>query len=189
MSQGPVAEEPATEAALTQRFVAGDPAALPDVVDRYAVLVHAIALHRLGAHHDAEDVTQEVFVRAWRGRRGFDPARGTLRAWLIGITRNQVNDRASDHARERRLTDRAGRLSLETQPGPKPDEVVDAIVVADELDHLPPSVGTVMRLAFFDDLTHQQIAAVTGMPLGTVKSRLRRGMQRLREQWHPGTGP
>jgi RNA polymerase sigma-70 factor (ECF subfamily) len=63
------------------------------------------------------------------------------------------------------------------------DRVVDAVVVADELDKLAPQVRTVVRLAFFDDLTHQQIAAVTGLPLGTVKSHLRRGMDRLRRGW------
>ena len=136
----------------------------------------------MGAHHDAEDVTQQVFVRAWRGRGTFDPKRGTLGGWLVGITRRQVSDRLSGRVRESRAADRAGR-AVRNEPAPELDRVVDAVVVADELDKLAPQVRRVVRLAFFDDLTHQQIAAVTGLPLGTVKSHLRRGMDRLRRGW------
>jgi RNA polymerase sigma factor (sigma-70 family) len=135
-------------------------------------------------HHDAEDVTQQVFVRAWRGRSTFDPARGGLGGWLVGITRRQVADRLSARFRERDVTDRAERSGVAPSLEPSPDQaVVDAMVVATELERLPQPVRTVLQLAFFDDLTHQQIAAVTGLPLGTVKSHLRRGLARLRQQW------
>lgn len=167
---------------LGLRFAAGDPAALRDAYDRWSAAVYAIAVRTLGAHHDAEDVTQQVFVRAWRGRDTFDPERGTLAGWLIGITRRQVSDRLNTRVRDLRAADRAGR-AVHPAPAPEPDRVVDAVVVADELDKLAPQVRTVLRLAFFDDLTHQQIAAVTGLPLGTVKSHLRRGMDRLRRGW------
>ena len=177
----PPAHHPRDEA-LDRRFAAGDPAAVHEAYDRYAAIVYAIALRTLHAHHDAEDVTQQVFVRAWRGRDTFDPDRGTLGGWLVGITRRQVSDRLSLRVRERRTVDSVGRTAP-ASPVPEPDRVVDAVVVADELDKLAPPVRTVLRLAFFDDLTHQQIAAVTGMPLGTVKSHLRRGMDRLRRGW------
>ena len=174
---------PASETDLELRFVAGDPGALRDAYDRHARVVYAIAVRSLGAHHDAEDVTQQVFVRAWRGRDTFDPERGTLGGWLVGIARRQVNDRLAVRGRELRTADRAGRAEPAAQPPPETDRVVDAVVVADELDKLAPQVRTVVRLAFFDDLTHQQIAAATGLPLGTVKSHLRRGMDRLRRGW------
>jgi len=177
----PETERPVADT-VGPRFAAGDPAALRDAYDHHSATVYAIALRTLGAHHDAEDVTQQVFVRAWRGRHTFDPERGSLAGWLVGITRRQVSDRLSGRLRDLRAADRAGRAAG-PQPAPEPDRVVDAVVVADELEKLAPQVRAVVRLAFFDDLTHQQIAAVTGLPLGTVKSHLRRGMDRLRRGW------
>jgi RNA polymerase sigma-70 factor, ECF subfamily len=180
---GELSELDAADRVMAGALVAGDPTALRAAFNRYGGLVHAIALRRLGTPQDAEDVTQQVFVRAWRGRAGLDLERGTLGAWLVGITRRQIAERLASRRRDFELADRVGRLSSGPPPGPAPDSVVEALAVADELNHLPDQVGTVVRLAFFDDLTHQQIAALTGLPLGTVKSHLRRGLERLRRQW------
>jgi len=180
---GELSELDAADSTMAGALVAGDPTALRAAFNRYGGLVHAIALRRLGTPQDAEDVTQQVFVRAWRGRAGLDLERGTLGAWLIGITRRQIAERLASRRRDFELADRVGRLSSVPPPAPAPDSVVEALAVADELNHLPDQVGTVVRLAFFDDLTHQQIAALTGLPLGTVKSHLRRGLERLRRQW------
>jgi RNA polymerase sigma factor (sigma-70 family) len=180
---GELSELDAADRAMAGALVAGDPTALRAAFNRYGGLVHAIALRRLGTAQDAEDVTQQVFVRAWRGRAGLDLERGTLGAWLVGITKRQISERLASRRRDFELADRVGRLSPAAPPAPAPDSVVEALAVADELNHLPDQVGTVVRLAFFDDLTHQQIAALTGLPLGTVKSHLRRGLERLRRQW------
>jgi RNA polymerase sigma-70 factor (ECF subfamily) len=180
---GELSDLDAADSTMAGALVAGDPTALRAAFNRYGGLVHAIALRRLGTPQDAEDVTQQVFVRAWRGRAGLDLERGTLGAWLIGITRRQIAERLASRRRDFELADRVGRLSSVPPPAPAPDSVVEALAVADELNHLPDQVGTVVRLAFFDDLTHQQIAALTGLPLGTVKSHLRRGLERLRRQW------
>ena len=178
-----VHDDPDVEAAdLAVRLRSGDREALAEMYRRWSPLVHTIALRSLGTREDAEDVTQQVFVRAWRGRETFDPDRGALAGWLIGITRRQVSDRLSSRVRDLRAAERAGR-AVRPDPAPEPDRVVDAVVVADELGRLTPQVRAVVRLAFFDDLTHQQIAAVTGLPLGTVKSHLRRGLDRLRRGW------
>jgi RNA polymerase sigma factor (sigma-70 family) len=172
-----------TARTLEHRFAAGDAAALREAYDRHGGVVYAIALRCLREHHDAEDVSQQVFVRAWRGRATFDPGRGPLGAWLVGITRRQVAERLAHRVREHRTADLAGRTGEPAGPPEVSDRVVDAVVVADELDRLAPQVRAVLRLAFFDDLTHQQIAAVTGLPLGTVKSHVRRGLERLRRGW------
>jgi len=177
------ASGPGAPASLEQRFAAGDASALREAYDRHGGVVYTIALRCLGAHHDAEDVAQQVFVRAWRGRATFDPERGALGAWLVGITRRQVSERLAGRLRDMRTVDRAGHAGPPPAPVPVSEQVVDAVVVADELGRLAPQMRAVMRLAFFDDLTHQQIAAVTGLPLGTVKSHLRRGLDRLRRGW------
>lgn len=168
---------------LARRLRLGEGTALEEAYDRHARLVYSLALRALGAHHDAEDVTQQVFVRAWRGRVGLDPDRGSLGGWLVGITRRQIAERFAARARDRELTVRAGRAAEPVVVGGAPDDVVDAVVVAHEIERLPTQQRAVVRLAFFADLTHQQISEATGLPLGTVKSHLRRGLDRLRRRW------
>lgn len=85
---------------VVERFLAGDPAALRELYDRHAAVVHGFALRRLREHHDAEDVTQQVFVRAWRGRATFDPRRGPVGGWLMGIARHQIADRLTARTRD-----------------------------------------------------------------------------------------
>jgi RNA polymerase sigma-70 factor (ECF subfamily) len=168
---------------LVERFLAGEPAALRELYDRHSAVVHGVALRCLREHHDAEDVTQQVFVRAWRGRATYDPARGPIGGWIMGIARHQIADRLTARTRDAAVTTRVARQTGPTNGTAVPDHVIEAVVVADELNRLPPQQRTVVRLAFFDDLTHQQIATLTGLPLGTVKSHLRRGLERLRKRW------
>ena len=169
---------------LDERFATGDPATLREAFERHAAVVHAISLRSLGTHHDAEDATQQVFLRAWRSRATFDPARGGLRSWLVGITRRVVLDRLAARSRDIDTAQRVGRgIGAAAVPDAAVERVIDSVVVANELHQLPASVREVLRLAFFHDLTHQQIAEKTGLPLGTVKSHVRRGLDRLRRRW------
>jgi RNA polymerase sigma-70 factor (ECF subfamily) len=170
------------ERALAERFRSGDERVLREVYDRYGGLVHRLGVACLSAHHEAEDVTQSTFVAAWRGRQTYDPDRGSLAGWLLGIARRQVLDRLRSLDRERTVA-AAVRLAQPAAPAPGPERVVDQLVVLDELRRLSPEQRRVVELAFFDDLTHLQIAGVTGLPLGTVKSHLRRGLARLRTRW------
>ncbi len=168
---------------LDRAFARGDTGALREAYDRHAGLVHAIALRSLGVPQDAEDAVQQVFVKAWRSRSTFDPGRGQLGGWLVGICRREVLDRLAARTRERGVLERVGTV-IGRAPAPEgPERVVESMVVAEALEQLPDPVRRVLRLAFYDDLTHQQIAAVTGLPLGTVKSHIRRGLERLRQRW------
>lgn len=173
-------------------FRAGDERALRAVYDRYGPAVFHLASRSLSNAADAEDVTQATFVAAWLGREGFDPARGSLLGWLLGIARRKIVDQIRAAARDGRVAETVRRTAGAEPVEPPPDRVVDQLVVADEMARLPGEQRRVLQLAFYDDLTHPQIAAVTGLPLGTVKSHLRRGMARLRQRWEvdgvaPGT--
>ena len=163
-------------------FSRGHPDALAQVYERFGPLVYSIALRSLGARPDAEDVTQQVFVSAWRSRDSFDRGRGTLGGWLVRITRNKAADALRERQRESRvLLQVAGGAAVTAREAPS-DRVVDRIVLADELAQLPESQRLVMVLAFYSDLTHDQIAQVLALPLGTVKSHIRRGLLRLRSR-------
>jgi RNA polymerase sigma factor (sigma-70 family) len=168
---------------LAERFVAGDEFALRDAYDRFGRAVFHLATRTLANRDDAEDVTQTTFVAAWLGRETFDPARGSLLGWLLGIARRKVVDRLRARAREDRITETVRHQPEVGTSGVDPDQVVDRLVMADELAQLPTDQRRMLELAFFDDLTHQQIAQATGVPLGTVKSHIRRGMQSLKRRW------
>ena len=163
-------------------FSGGQPDALALVYERFGPLIYSIALRSLGARSDAEDVTQQVFVSAWRSRASFDRGRGTLSGWLVTITRHKVADALRERQRDSRvLLQVAGGAAVTAAEAPS-DRILDRIVLADELAQLPEAQRLAMVLSFYSDLTHEQIAQVLGLPLGTVKSHIRRGLQRLRSR-------
>ena len=168
---------------LAERFRDGDDKALRTAYEQYGGAVLMLAMRVLGNRADAEDVTQATFVAAWMGRETFDPERGSVLGWLLGIARRKAVDRIRSAARDERISDTVRSLPAPAAPADTPERVVDRLVVADELNRLPTEQRRTLELAFFDDLTHPQIAAVTGLPLGTVKSHIRRGMANLRRRW------
>ena len=166
-----------------RRFAEGDEQALALAYERWAGQVHGMAVRAFGPGPDAEDVTQQTFVSAWTGRAGYRPDKGPLPAWLVGVCRHKIADTWARRDRQRREAEAA---MAEFQSGPSPvtagvDTVVaDRMLVLDELDLLDQPQRGIIELAFFEDLTHAQIAARTGIPLGTVKSHIRRTLERLR---------
>ena len=168
---------------LAEHFRGGDEHALRIAYDRFGGAVLHLAQRVLGNRSDAEDVTQATFVAAWQGRQTFDPDRGSLLSWLLGIARRKAVDRIRTAVRENRITETIRALPEPAAPAETPERIVDRLVVADELAQLPAEQRRTLELAFYDDLTHPQISAVTGLPLGTVKSHIRRGMASLRRRW------
>jgi RNA polymerase sigma factor (sigma-70 family) len=168
---------------LAERLRAGDEKALRTAYERHGAAVLYLAQRLLGNRADAEDVTQVTFVAAWTGRDGYDPQRGTMLSWLLGIARRKVVDRLRSAARDDRATETVRTKLAPQDDRETPERIVDRLVVADELGRLPEEQRRTLELAFFDDLTHPQISAVTGLPLGTVKSHIRRGMASLRRRW------
>ncbi len=167
------------DADVAQRFSAGDERALADAYARWSGIVYSLARRTLGIDADAEDVTQQVFISAWRGRETFDPSKGPLGAWLIGITRRRVADALEARARVRRIEE-SWAASLGPDDKSELVDVAERLMIAGELERLEPAPRRVMALAFYGDMTHSEIADTTGIPLGTVKSHIRRSLGRLR---------
>jgi len=166
---------------IGRRFSAGDAQALGLAYEQWAAQVHGMAVRAFGPGPDAEDVTQQTFVSAWTGRAGYRPDKGPLPAWLVGVARHKIADTWARRDRQRRETEAA----MSDLQGPRvtagvDTEVADRVLVLDELDLLGQPQRGIIELAFFEDLTHAQIAERTGLPLGTVKSHIRRTLERLR---------
>jgi RNA polymerase sigma-70 factor (ECF subfamily) len=171
---------------LPHAFATGRPGALAEIYERWGGVVHGLATKAVG-RGDAEDVTQQVFVSAWRSRTTYRPARAPLGAWLVGITRHRVADHLGARHRSAQIpSDPAallGNLAQERAPNALTPERVDALLTLwEELERIGEPQRQSMLLAFFEDLTHRQIAERLEMPLGTVTSHIARTLRRLRDR-------
>lgn len=174
---------------LATGLLNGDERCFAAIYRRWGPLVHTLASRTLGDAREAEDVTQQVFLAAWRGRGGFKPERGPLGAWLVGITRRKTVDALAARSRRGELATAAAQSSTRRsaqQIAASPESALDRVLLADELSRLPRPQREVLCLAFYEDLTQAQIAERTGIPLGTVKSHARRGLHRLRRRISEG---
>lgn len=184
----PPAEPELVSGSLDDAFAAGR-ADLRSVYDAHSRLVYGLCRKALGADA-ANDVTQEVFVSAWKGRDQFDPSRGNLAQWLVGITKRRIIDHLRSEGRHanRRADVSADEITpipteLHSESGV--DRLADHMLVVDGLAQLTDRARQVIEMAYVHDLTHQQIAERTGLPLGTIKSDIRRGLERIRNHLEP----
>jgi RNA polymerase sigma-70 factor (ECF subfamily) len=167
-----------TDDTMVTGFVAGDERALKLVYDAHSRLVHSYCRRVVGADL-AADVTQEVFLAAWRSRDRYRPDQGSLAGWLMGIARFKAIDATRARARRPDPVDDQSSPEQQAPPG-ELDDLALRMLLADALQHLPERARQMVELAFFEDLTHTEIAERTDQPLGTVKSDIRRGLERLR---------
>ena len=186
------------EAAAEAAWIQGDDDALRRAWEVFGSLVFTYCARGLRDRDRAADCAQETFVSAWRSRERFDPTKGSLAGWLTGIARYRVIDAHRAAARTPLPVDDAG---VEAAAGagdattggtvvPEPpvaDVLADRLLVAHALDALAPRARQVVELAFYSDLTQAEIAARLELPLGTVKSDMRRALQRLRTHLEGGT--
>lgn len=164
---------------LVRRLAGGDQAALAEFYDLFAGLVNALALRILRDTSDAEDVVQEVFLQAWRQAERFDPARGTPEAWLCTIARTRALDRLRRRTSRREDPVEAAPASADV---PRNEE---RLAVRKAVLALSPDQRRALELAYYEGLTQTEIASRLGQPLGTIKTRIRTALFRLREALGP----
>lgn len=167
------------ESALIGRIRAGDESAMADLYDRYSGIVYGVALRVLGNTTAAEDVLQEVFLQLWRNPQAFDADRGRLPAWLAVITRNRAIDHLRKRPPEEDIEDLTVSTGVNLENAAAQRQAVDK--VRGVLSQLPAEQRRLLEMAFFDGMTHSEIAEKTGEPLGTIKTRIRTGLLVLRK--------
>ena len=168
---------------------AGDSAAFEVVYERHSTVAYSLAHRMCGRRQAAEDVVQEAFLSAWRRASSFDATRGSLRTWLLGI----VHHRAIDHLRRsggdlRRRADQPVEeieLDAKVDVGEEVAHREQAGIVREALTGLPDEQSQVIDLAYFGGFTHTEIADMLGLPVGTVKGRMRLGLSKLRSTFEP----
>jgi RNA polymerase sigma-70 factor, ECF subfamily len=171
-----------------------DPEAFEVFYDRHGGAAYSLAYRIVGDRTSAEDVTQEAFLSIWRSGARYDRARGSVRAWTLGIVRNRAID-----ALRRQAAGRAPKLTFDDDAAleqrPSPDLTDEQALQRDEaqrlrgaLSELPGEQSKVIELAYFGGFSHSEIAEMLSMPLGTVKGRMRLGIEKIRTQLAEGLG-
>lgn len=169
---------------LLESVRAGDKVAFAELYDVLAPQVLGLATHILRDRAQAEEVTQEVFVEVWQNAHTFDPARGSVKAWILRLTKSRAIDRLrSWRSSQARDTDDFNS-QLTSWVAAAEDEAQQRLE-SEQLQELIDSIGephrSALMLAYFGELTHQEIADATGVALGTAKTRVRDGLQKLRK--------
>lgn len=178
----------AEDDALVQRMAAGDEQALGALYDRWVEVVHAVVARVLRTPDDVDDVVEETFWQAWRQAERFDPARGSVQTWLLTIARSRSLDRIRTlrRRREEPLEGDDGQVVVQQVAEGDPEQDAEASerrrIVGAALSGLPVEQREALELGYFGGLSQTEIAERTGQPLGTVKTRMRLALQKLRSQ-------
>lgn len=168
-----------TDSMLISRIRAGDQDALAVLHDRYAQVVYSVALRVLGDTAQAEDVLQEIFLQLWRKPETFDSNRGSLGAWLAVIARHRAIDQLRRRRPESDIDDVI--ISIDSDLEQTADRNRAIARIRSAVEQLPLEQRRALELAFFQGLTHSEVAAKTGEPLGTIKTRIRAALAALRK--------
>ena len=179
-----------TDEHLLCEIAAGSEEPIGTLYTRYAPIVFGMAAQALGKT-SAEEIVQDVFVSVWRGASSFDPKKGTARGWLLQIAHYRIaNELRTRGRRPRTVEDPEGEEAARLAD-PAPDQAEEAWlahrrrILQRALEQLPPPQRQALGLAFFSDLSHGEVAHVLGLPLGTVKSRVRSGLSQMRSRLAP----
>jgi len=183
------------DSALVAQVGAGDERALGELYDRYGGMAFSLACAIVVERADAEEVVADAFAQVWRSASGFEPARGSVPAWLATIVRTRALDLVRSRKRRARVLEEAAVVTDEGETlvlaptSESPDrsaEITEAsTIVRKSLAELPPAQRRVIELAYFGGLSQSEIAAELSEPLGTVKTRMRAGMEKLRQALRP----
>jgi len=168
-----------------------DPGAFEVFYDRHGGVAYSLAYRIVGERGAAEDVTQEAFISIWRSGARYDAARGSVRTWMLGIVRNRAIDALRSKAGRAPKLDFDDDSILEHRPAA---ELTDTEALRREtaqevrgaLDELPGEQSKVIELAYFGGFSHSEIAGMLGVPLGTVKGRMRLGLEKIRGELAEG---
>jgi len=175
---------PGSDVELLHAVARGDEAALARLYDAYRVILFGLLVRILNSREEAEDILQEVFVQVWRRAKDFDEKRGRPFTWLVTLARSRAIDRLRQLGARQRLATGAAQDQEQTES--VSDALTDAVraeqqaVVRRAMAQLPEEQRTTLLLAYFDGLTQSEIASKLNAPLGTVKTRMRSGMIKLR---------
>lgn len=167
---------------LLHAVARGDEAALARLYDAYRVILFGLLVRILNSREEAEDVLQDVFIQVWRRARDFDEKRGRPFTWLVTLTRSRAIDRLRQLGARQRLATSAEQNQTEAASDALSDtiKVAQKEIVQQALAQLPEEQRHTLVLAYFEGLTQSEIALKLGAPLGTVKTRMRAGMIKLR---------
>ena len=162
----------------------GDAKAFAALYDRHGRAAYSLAYRMMGEKQEAEDVVQEAFIKVWRSAGGYRVGRGNVRTWILSIVHNRGIDQIRSHASRRRTQDSVEASAPKSEPSDAFAETwknSQRDRVREALNTLPQEQIKILELAYFSGYTHVEIAERLGLPLGTVKGRMRLGLQKIRD--------